>query len=68
MSADDTARAGEQVATVVTVDMLRKAMDDVRNQERFVHGTRENPHVVHPSGGVCIECGGYFVPGEGGGT
>jgi hypothetical protein len=57
----ETVEVGGQEAAVLTVDMLRKAMEQVESEGRKAHGTVENPHIVHPNGGICIECGSFFT-------
>lgn len=42
-------RSGEcQDAAPLTLNMLNKAFERIRDEERIPHGTAENPHVVHP--------------------
>lgn len=49
----------------LTVEMLDKTYEDIRTKQLVAHGTAQNPHIVHPRGGVCL-CGRVFVMGDDG--
>jgi hypothetical protein len=51
---------GEPV--VLTEAALQGCMEKLH--DRASHGTAGNPHIVHPDGGPCMECGVWFTRDE----
>jgi hypothetical protein len=45
---------------VLTREVLEAAIKKVQDRQFIAHGSPEDPHIVHPNGGICFGCGQFF--------